>query len=110
MASGRIVIVLDRHLNQVERRVCIAHETRHLERGAPCGSLRSWDETKVRNATARWLIPSIDVLAEAVTTYDYHRAADELWVTFPVLIDRLNGLTDAESDYVHSSLGREHVA
>lgn len=110
MRSGRIVVVLDTRLNQVERRVCIAHECEHLDRGQPHGTLRASAETRVRQATARWLVPDLEILAETVAVYDLHQAAEQLWVTFPVLVDRLNGLTDTESNYVHERRRRNEVA
>jgi urocanate hydratase len=82
--------------------VCVAHECAHLEYGRPHVTLKFSEEAKVRNAAARWLLPDLALIGETLATYDAHRAAQELWVTFPVLIDRLNDLTDAESYYVQS--------
>lgn len=101
--SGRPVeIVLNCELTQVQRRVTIAHECEHLDRGAPCASLQASIEQRVLQATARYLLPDLDVLGQHLAVYDLHRVADELWVTWPVLVDRLNGLSDDESLYVHS--------
>jgi hypothetical protein len=102
LRSGRMLIVLNQRLNQAERRVCVTHECAHLEYGRPHGTLKFSEEAKVRNAAARWLLPDLDVIGETLATYDAHRAAEELWVTFPVLIDRLNDLSDAESYHVQS--------
>jgi hypothetical protein len=88
-------------LTQVERRVTICHETRHLERGPVPRPLAGREEKTVRDLTARWLLPDLDELRRTLTTVDLHTAADELAVTFGVLVDRLNGLTDIESHHVH---------
>lgn len=101
-------IVLHRDLNQVKRRCVIAHECEHLDRGAPCDSLRASIEQRVLDATARYLLPDLEVVARTIGVYDLRRAADELWVSFPVLVDRLNGLRDGELDLVLSR--RESVA
>lgn len=95
-------IVLNCELTQVQRRVTIAHECEHLDRGMPCASLQASIEQRVLSATARYLIPDLEVLGRTVAVYDLHRAAEELWVTFPVVVDRLNGLSDEESLYVHN--------
>lgn len=93
-------IVLHEALTQVQRRVTIAHECEHLERGAPCDTLKASIERRVLNATAKYLLPDVDLLAGALAVYDLHRAADELWVTFSTLVDRLKTLSDAELEYV----------
>jgi hypothetical protein len=104
--AGRPVgIVLHRRLTQVQRRCTLAHELEHLDRGAPCETLRASIERRVINATARYLLPNLDLLAETLGAYDLRRAADELWVTFPVLVDRLRSLTDKELEYVTSRRG-----
>lgn len=100
--NGTKQIVLHQDLNQVKRRCVIAHECEHLDRGAPCETLRASIERQVISATARYLIPDLDILGETLGVYDLRRAANELWVTFPVLVDRLNGLSDDDSLYVHS--------
>lgn len=106
---GRPVeIALHERLTQVQRRCALAHELEHLDRGAPCESLRASIERRVLNATARYLLPDLDLLADALSVYDWHRAADELWVTFPVLVDRLKALTDREVERV--TLRRDHAA
>lgn len=103
-----IAIALHTCLNQRERRSTLAHELEHLDRGQPCGTLRAAIEARVRAATARYLIPDVEHLGRTLSIYDLRQAAVELWVTYPVLIDRLNHLSDAESLYVHSF--REGIA
>lgn len=103
-------VVLDHRLTQVQRRVALSHELEHLDRGAPCETLRASIERRVVKATAKYLLPDLDLLAGMVAVYDLRRAADELWVTFPVLVDRLRGLTDAELEYVTERRQGEAVA
>lgn len=101
-------IVMHQRLTQVQRRVTLAHELEHLDRGAPCDTLRATIERRVLDATARYLLPDLDLVARTVAVYDLHRAAHELWVTVPVLIDRLRGLSVSELDQVIAH--RESVA
>jgi hypothetical protein len=105
-ADGRpLEVLLHCDLTQVQRRVTIAHECEHLDRGAPCRTMRARDEQKVRDSTARYLIPDLGQLAAHLAAYDVHRAADELWVTYPVLVDRLRGLSDTELERVTNGRG-----
>lgn len=110
-ADGKpLEIVLHERLTQVQRRCALAHELAHLDRGAPCESLRASIERRVIAETARYLLPDLDLLAAALAVYDLRRAANELWVTFPVLVDRLRGLTDHELDFVTERRRSEEVA
>lgn len=102
------VITLHSGLSQVKRRCVLAHELEHIAMGMPCEGTRATTEVKVQRRTALYLLPDLRLLARTVAVYDLRRAADELWVTFPVLVDRLNFLSDADSRYVHSM--REGVA
>ena len=108
LAGEPVAVVLNTCLSQRERRCTLAHELEHLERGQPCGTLRSYIEARVVRATSLYLLPDLEHVADTLGAYDAHTAAAELWVTFPVLIDRLNNLTDTEADYVYSK--REEVA
>lgn len=101
-------IALHEQLTQVQRRCALAHELEHLDRGAPCESLRASIERRVLKATARYLLPDLDLVAQTLDVYGWHRAATELWVTFPVLVDRLKGLSEREVDRV--TLRRDRVA
>src|SRR5689334_6344497 len=74
------VIILNEQLTQVQRRVTVAHECEHLDRGAAHESLRASEERRVLAAAARYLLPDLDLLAATLAVYDLHRAADELWV------------------------------
>lgn len=101
-------IALHHDLNQVERRVTVAHECEHFVQGFACETLKASAERRVLKATARYLLPDLDLLADTLAVYDWHRAADELWVTFPVLVDRLKNLTDTEVQQV--TLRKERAA
>lgn len=104
--AGRpLRVTLHAQLTQVQRRCALAHELEHLDRGAPCETLRASIERRVIAATARYLLPDLDTLAETISAFDLRRAADELWVTFPVLVDRLRAVTDKELAYVTSRRG-----
>jgi hypothetical protein len=70
--------------------------------------LRATIERKVVDATARYLLPDIDLIADAMAVYDDHRAAHELWVPYRILIDRLKGMSDADLDQLAAR--REAVA
>lgn len=107
--DGRPVgIVLNKHLNQVERRCVLAHELEHLDRGAPHETLRPHIERRVLKATAAYLLPDLTVLADALAAATLREAAEDLWVTWSVLIERLRGLSDAELDFVAAR--RETIA
>lgn len=103
-----IEVVLHHRLTQVQRRCALAHELEHLDRGAPCESLKATIERRVLNATARYLLPDLELVAHTLDVYGWHRAADELWVTFPVLVDRLRNLTESELGKI--TLRRESAA
>lgn len=96
------VVYMNGRIQQVKRRAAITHACEHLDRGAPCDAMRARDEMRVVNATARWLLPDLDLVADTLAVYPLSHAAHELWVPKRILIERLNGLTDDESEYVHS--------
>jgi hypothetical protein len=104
------VIYLHQNLTQVQERAALTHACEHLDRGAPCESLRASIEQRVVDATARWLLPDAEVLAAAIAAYDsdLHRVAHELWVPFHVLIDRIHTLT--EDEWVYIDKRRDEVA
>lgn len=109
-AGHPVGVVLHEQLTQVQRRCALAHELEHLDRGAPCETLRASIERRVINATAKYLLPDLEVLAGMLAAYDLRRAADEMWVTFPVLVDRLRGMTDRELEFVTERRSAEAVA
>ena len=79
-----------------ERRCTLAHELVHIDLGLV--SDVTWaSEQRVRDVTARRLLPDIDAVASALAGgVDMSTASDELWVTEDVLTDRLTTLDDAE--------------
>jgi hypothetical protein len=104
-----VALMLHYQLTQVQRRCTLAHELEHLDRGAPCDTLKASIERRVITATAKYLLPDLDMLADMLAVYDLRRAADELWVTFPVLVDRLRGMTDRELEYVTERRSRREA-
>jgi hypothetical protein len=109
-AGKPVGIALHKDLNQVERRCTLAHELEHFDRGQPCETLRASIERRVLAATSKYLLPDLDLLADVLALYDLYRAANELWVTFPVLVDRLKNMTDTELEHVTARRLAEHVA
>lgn len=79
-----------------ERRCTLAHELVHID--LDLVSDVTWaSEQRVRDVTARRLLPDIDAVASALAGgVDMATASDELWVTEDVLTDRLTTLADAE--------------
>lgn len=105
-----VAVVLHSALTQRQRRVAIAHECEHLDRGRPCETLRATIEQRVLDATAKWLLPDLDQIAEIVAVYDLHQAAEALWVTYPCLVDRFRCMSNDELEYVLDRQRREHIA
>lgn len=91
--------------SQVQGRCTIAHERVHLDRGHN-GCQPPAVEESVRREVARWLIPDVRALADAMAWASGHvdEAADELWVTSVVLQDRLRWLHPAERAFVAARL------
>lgn len=83
-----------------ERRCTLAHELVHIDLGLV--SDVTWaSEQRVRDVTARRLLPDIDAVASALAGgVDMATASDELWVTEDILTDRLSNLNDEESDHL----------
>lgn len=79
-----------------ERRCTLAHELVHID--LDLVSDVTWaSEQRVRDVTARRLLPDIDAVASSLAGgVDMATASDELWVTEDVLTDRLTTLDDAE--------------
>lgn len=98
--DGRVSIHLAFDLGERQMRCALAHEIHHLLRGAPCHSLCPLDEWEVRAATARWLLPDLDLFADTLARMDLGRAVEHLQVTGCVLMDRLYGLTSDEIAHV----------
>lgn len=102
-----VAVVLHKDLTQVQRRCALAHELEHLDRGAPCEALRAASERRVVTATARYLLPDLSLIADMLEAYDIRRAASELWVTFPVMVDRVRAFTDSELEFITARRGED---
>lgn len=89
---------------QVQRRCAAAHELAHVRRGH--GTCQTGTvERSIRSETARYLLPDIRAIGDAMawaTTAD--EAADALWVTPDVLADRILCLHPAERAYLTDRL------
>lgn len=100
-------IVMDKRLNQVERRSVLAHELGHAIRGdTPCGTdiLDARQETVVDQWAARQLI-TLEALADALRwSDDAHEVADSLWVTTDLLEVRIAHLHPSERAFIRRSL------
>lgn len=83
-------------LGKIQRRCTLAHELVHVTRGAPCRPLCPDDEAATVEATARWLLPSLEAVAEHLARFDLPEAAERLNVTRTLLTQRLDGLTEEE--------------
>ncbi|WP_138445210.1 ImmA/IrrE family metallo-endopeptidase [Sinomonas susongensis] len=103
--DGRRRIWLDKRLQQAERRCALTHELVHLEHGhTSCQGPRV--ERRVREETARRLVP-FELLVEAYRwTQHPDELAEELWVTVDVVRDLLAALTDVERTALAASTSR----
>lgn len=93
---GRARVELAHDLGWIQQRCTLAHEMHHLVAGQPCEPLCARDERKVREATARWLLPDVDEFGAVLARTDVAAAARALYVTKAVLVDRLASLTAEE--------------
>ena len=101
VTDGTTVWMHDRLL-QTERRCAIAHELVHIERGTRC--VDDAEEHRVRNITARQLIDAADLVRAVQWANTVEEAAEELWVTPAVLIDRLTGLSPVERAMIDTAV------
>lgn len=83
-----------------ERRCTLAHELVHID--LDLVSDVAWaSEQRVRDVTARRLLPDIDAVASSLAGgVDVATESDELWVTEDILTDRLTNLNDEESNHL----------
>lgn len=109
--TGRPTIYLAVDLGPIQTRCTLAHEIMHVEHGAPCRDECPDNEAEVAEATARWLIPDLAVLANHLREKDVRDTARLLRVTRPVLADRLATFTTDELREMqqHLSSGEEAV-
>jgi hypothetical protein len=95
-------VTLRHGMNQAERRCTIAHEIQHILRGpAPVG-LEEWEEELVDRNAARFLLPSVEAIGDALVWADWNQfvAAEELWVDELILAARLRYLHPSEKGYL----------
>lgn len=93
--DGQNIIWMAKNLLQVERRCALQHELVHIELGHTCHQ-DNRIESLVRRITAQRLIPSQMLFGAWKAALSVEEWADALWVTPPVLEDRLDGLTADE--------------
>ncbi|GAA3510368.1 hypothetical protein GCM10022234_00830 [Aeromicrobium panaciterrae] len=93
-------IVMDSRLRQVSKRCALAHELAHIVRhDGPCVDQRAElrQELAADRLAARWLIPDMHTMAEAMKrTVSNGHAAQELWVTLHMFEVRLHSLHASE--------------
>lgn len=95
VTNGHNIIWMAKNLLQVERRCALQHELVHIELGHTCHQ-NDHIESQVRRITARRLIPTRMLFGAWKEALSVEEWADALWVTPPVLEDRLDGLTADE--------------
>lgn len=89
-------IWMDKALTQVQRRCALVHELVHVSRSHTECQPPAVEES-VRREAAHRLIPDVHHLAEVLAwAHTIGEAAEELWVTTPVLRCRLEALHPAE--------------
>ncbi|MGC0143191.1 ImmA/IrrE family metallo-endopeptidase [Pseudactinotalea sp. Z1732] len=93
--DGRSRIFMDTRLLQVQRRCAATHELIHIERGHT-RECSPGEELSVRVETAHRLIGTFRLMDVMAWTESWEEAAEELWVTVEVFMDRLASLTKAE--------------
>ena len=96
--DGSTIWIAER-LTQRERRSTLAHEITHIELGL-LGPQSPVCEERVRVATARWLLPDLDAIADALADSTPEEAATDLWVADDILATRLAHLTAGERDHI----------
>ncbi|SDD43746.1 hypothetical protein [Auraticoccus monumenti] len=89
--DGHSNIWMRRRLVQRERRSTLAHELEHIRRNHR-GCQREAVERVVRHHAARWLLPDLGVVLDAVVWArgDFEHAAEELWVDRATVLARLD--------------------
>ena len=93
-------IWLHEGMSQVQRRCALAHELAHVRAGHEAHQ-SAVVEADVRAAVARYLLPDLEAVADAlVWAHTQAEAAEELWVTEAVLVDRLEGLSAQEREWM----------
>lgn len=104
VTDGHATIWLDDRLTAVEQRCALTHELVHLELGH-VGHQPPAIEVKVRERTARWLVPLERLWEVRHWQGPLHLLAEDLGVTTAVLQDRLRWLTEEEELLRHLVYG-----
>ncbi len=107
--DGRNTIWILTGLTQAQRRCALQHELVHLEnRHTTCQDART--ELLVRREAARRLITTSAFFDTGIWARSLHEWAEDLWVTVPVLLDRINHLSPTEQlialDYINAARER----
>lgn len=101
-------ISLRRGMTWAQRRSTVIHECLHVLRGPSLDTLEEREELRVEKESARWLLPDVRVIGEALAwSYSRAEAADELHVDERTLAIRLRYLHPSERGYLHERL--EHL-
>ena len=99
------IVVLDRRLNQAQRRCTIAHEMEHFGVPRPVDPvLRERLEQQIDQRVARRLIPIRDLGEAMAWAHSAAEVADELWVDVPTLEARIRDLHPTERAYLHKRM------
>jgi hypothetical protein len=101
VTDGHSTIWLDERLTEIEARCALAHELVHLELGH-VGHQPPAVEDKVRQRTARWLVPFSKLWRVRHWQGPIHGLAEDLGVTPAVLRDRLRWSTHEERDILQT--------
>lgn len=99
------VITLHPHQSQVQRRCTLQHELVHHARGTEHAA-DAGEERIVEQIAASILIPMPLLLDRLRWTRDLAELAEECWVDEPMLMARLDGLSEPERRMV-ADLARE---
>jgi hypothetical protein len=98
-------ISLRRGMTWAERRSTVIHECLHVLRGPSLDTLEEREELRVEKESARWLLPDVRVIGEAMAwAHNRAEAADELHVDERTLAIRLRYLHPSERGYLRERL------
>lgn len=89
-------IVFHYKLTGLQQREALTHEMHHLAIGGVCSSRCPDNERIVAAATARWLLPDVEAMAEQLQRHSMERAARELLVSRRIIWQRIEFLTSIE--------------
>lgn len=102
-------ISLRRGMTWTQRRSTLAHECIHVLRGPTLDTLEDREELHVEKEAARWLLPDVGEIGEALAwAHTRAEAADELHVDERTLAIRLRYLHPCERGYLRERLEERH--